>query len=469
MVYSLPSDVLIKSPADCPVEYSIYQIQPPATGAGGNAVTVRESDGQVTFYYTSLDLIEGKAYEYFTVLIKAQMPNGAAVVVPFYLKLSSPCMDPNLISLTVPDLEPIVYNIGSPSTYTIPEVTVNASPEIAALCGPVVTVGTFVGRDLPDATYTFVTYDKNSRTFTVNSADGNLNGMSTKYGLRAYLPGYDPGVVANAIYDTKNADISFKNACTNPDSMSFGQAQHISSDYSGAVSWNPPVLSVAPSACGSSVVYSCSFNNHGLSVANQVDLCSMNYSYGSYVSSSSFDPNTGVFTFSTQDQTNFPPGNYDFTVTATIGQTSTDVTFTMSLTNPCAQATVSIANDPFEDSYTYVLRESALQIPFVRTSIGSSSTQVDCGAPVLTFMTSTGSTTLDSIIRVDGTYQKLVIGSSFDITKAKEYRLKFKLHYANAPTRYAYSKTFSIHVVDACDPPSWYGSLPTITASSMTD
>jgi hypothetical protein len=200
-VTSMPADVVVFQPTNCPLTYEIYQTQPSTQGAGGNAIDVRITDGQMTFFYDNLDLIAGKAYEYFTVYIKVSMPNGAAAAIPFYLKLSSPCMDVNMVSITVPALELIEYGIGQSSTYVHDPVVINATEDIKTLCGPPVVTALFVGRTVPDPTYDFFTYDSETRTITVDTSDASLTGMGTQYGLRAYLPGYDPATVANAIFD----------------------------------------------------------------------------------------------------------------------------------------------------------------------------------------------------------------------------------------------------------------------------
>jgi hypothetical protein len=131
----------------------------------------------------------------------------------------------------------------------------------------------------------------------------------------------------------------------------------------------------------------------------------MTYTYGSFTSESTFNSQTGQFTFQSADKVNFPPGNYDYTITATIGSMSKSVTFTLSLLDPCSQATLSIGVNPFAaGSFTYVLRSQALNLPFDRNTMATSTTTVNCGTPVVSIMTSHGSTQIDNVIRVDQTY-----------------------------------------------------------------
>jgi len=247
-----------------------------------------------------------------------------------------------------------------------------------------------------------------------------------------------------------------------------GQPDTLHFAYDGVKEWKPPTLSISPDGCRSEVQFTCQFiNNRNLNVANEVDLCSMVYTRGSYSSTSSFNAQDGTFTISTLDQTSFPAGNYDFRITAFIGSKTATTTFTMIMTNPCSTATITATN-PFEDKYVYELRKSSLMIPFELNNMVSSTTQADCGKADIVFMTDKGSTNIDSIIRVDRTYNRLVVGSSFDTNKAGEYKLKFKVFYTNAETNSAtIETTFSIWVVDTCNPPEWFHTQPTLTPLSL--
>jgi len=54
---------------------------------------------------------------------------------------------------------------------------------------------------------------------------------------------------------------------------------------------------------------------------------------GDYSTNNYFDQ--GNYSFQSNDMDNYPPGNYHFTFTITIGNSKADVLFTMTLTNPC--------------------------------------------------------------------------------------------------------------------------------------
>ena len=102
---------------------------------------------------------------------------------------------------------------------------------------------------------------------------------------------------------------------------------------------------VTPTLCP--IVYSCAMTS-----GPRTDLCS--------VSPGTFTSSTGDYSFASYDVPNYPEGAYVFQITGTTG-TNSDVTdsttFTLTMTNPCPTASLTLSPTPFTDE-TYTLRDT---------------------------------------------------------------------------------------------------------------
>ena len=69
----------------------------------------------------------------------------------------------------------------------------------------------------------------------------------------------------------------------------------------------------------------------------------------------------GTFEFETTDMVAWPPGDYVFKITGTLGDKSDDATFTLTLADPCNESLLSIVKPvSFVDSY-YILGENSVK------------------------------------------------------------------------------------------------------------
>jgi hypothetical protein len=66
-----------------------------------------------------------------------------------------------------------------------------------------------------------------------------------------------------------------------------------------------------------------------------VNMCSFEMTIDELTCGAYFDSETGEYEFICTDMDMFPPGTYTFVITVTIGSSSTQSTFTMTLENPC--------------------------------------------------------------------------------------------------------------------------------------
>ena len=70
-----------------------------------------------------------------------------------------------------------------------------------------------------------------------------------------------------------------------------------------------------------------------------------------------FDPQTGDYTFTSYDMANYPPGDYTFTITGTVGAKSVTASFVMKLVDPCPNVALTINKPAIFVDDEYVLRD----------------------------------------------------------------------------------------------------------------
>lgn len=153
--------------------------------------------------------------------------------------------------------------------------------------------------------------------------------------------------------------------------------------YDGTVTFTYPAITVVPAICDNLKTFSCSVQSQ--QYLGSEDLCQTTIANAPYSSTTTFSSATGEHTLTSDDKDTLNPGIYTFIMTVTIGDKSEQVLYTLTLNDPCPSATLSITNDPFPLSQTYILRDPQVVMPYDPSNMVSSSVSVNCGAPVIEF------------------------------------------------------------------------------------
>ena len=166
---------------------------------------------------------------------------------------------------------------------------------------------------------------------------------------------------------------------------------------------------------------------------------------------------TGNYEFYSSDMANYPPGDYTFEVTATLGSISNKITFVMTLVDPCPTTTLTI-NSPFVPKL-YTLRDPQIDQSWNINSIVSKATAVDCGPLAVDFFNDDATkSSLDASIfgdiRVTTGDFKFINLYTEDTSKKGTYPIKFRAYY----TKYILNvvtlpNAFITTIVDPCDKP----------------
>ena len=136
----------------------------------------------------------------------------------------------------------------------------------------------------------------------------------------------DPEVISESTFTLELID-----PCLNPTSLQ-GNTQPIREDYKYTGN-NPSFIfevipfSITPDNCQSFITYSCS------NIGPRSDMCDVSL----LESASFYDETTGIYEFYTEDQNEFLPGTYNFTIKAQAGSLSAETTFSMKV----------VTNSPF--------------------------------------------------------------------------------------------------------------------------
>lgn len=112
------------------------------------------------------------------------------------------------------------------------------------------------------------------------------------------------------------------------------------------------------------------------------------------------------------------------------------------------------------------LRKNSLDFIYDKNLIGSSSTYVNCGTPVITVLTGSGAAGINEIFTLDTVAEKFSVGPSEDITKAGEYSLRMTFSYSNYPENFVASPVFKVTIIDGCNPPASYPVQLSLTPPS---
>ena len=206
-------------------------------------------------------------------------------------------------------------------------------------------------------------------------------------------------------------------------------------------------FTINPSVCP--VTYSCAITS-----GPRTDLCTFDDGLGTI---GQFDPALGNYDFRSIDVTNYLEGAYIFQITGTTGTNSdvTDnITFTLTMINPCPISTLTLNASPFFD-YSYKLRDSPHEISY--TSVNSlavnADTQADCGHLSVNFYHSVFGD-LNSVFLDDTILSKFTLPYTENILKVGIYNIYYRVYYDDYPGVIVDQITpFVVTIFDPCDPP----------------
>jgi hypothetical protein len=229
---------------------------------------------------------------------------------------------------------------------------------------------------------------------------------------------------------------------------------HIIVAYGDLGTFTMPQVTVTPGTCGTQVIFTCAYVS-GPYVGSQ-NLCSFSFNNGVYSTTASFDMMTGTYQFTSNDITSFPPGEYNFRITASIHSSVKEIIFKMTLQNTCSTAPVAINFNPFSVGlYEYVLGSQGIEIPYDLNTICNIQPSLICGSPAIQFLNGQYEPIGNGdAISPDYVNQILRIGYSDDITlTGTKYRL-FKCYNTLRPDQPAFSDVFTVKIIDGCNPPA---------------
>jgi len=174
---------------------------------------------------------------------------------------------------------------------------------------------------------------------------------------------------------------------------------------------------------------------------------------GDICAAATFDSATGDLSFETNDNATYPPGEYKFDITGTVGSGSDSVEVTLTITDPCPFATLTLSED-FPNVTEYFLRDADLTIWWDAINSLTSDVLVDCGAATFEFKNSDDSALDSSIFDeerdiADENDEKLIILRQEDVATAKDYNLKLVAYYADASAN-TVSTDFIVRITDPC-------------------
>lgn len=276
-----------------------------------------------------------------------------------------------------------------------------------------------------------VAYNSDTRTHTIEATNMDLLGFQP-YTVMAYLVDYPSMQSAGP---DATALIEFIDPCSNPVSVTATpQSGTKTYDYSRASA--PPFtfklrpFAVEPSACF--FKYSCDVIS-----GPRLDLCSAPVNDRTKIN---FDPMTGNYYFETSEMWAYPPGDYVFEITGSVGTKSDSITFVMTLLDPCPGTQLKIVEpDPFRNA-TYLLGEPQLDQFWDIESLFTYDTFVDCGTiEVDFFYDDEYETPVNSTIFLDdrplgGLTNSFAVRMSEDVSISGTYPIKYRARLKDYPS-----------------------------------
>ena len=220
------------------------------------------------------------------------------------------------------------------------------SPYEHDLCGGMTYTATFNSAAIDTTTKPPMAYDQSINTFEIYSEDFSLLG-DRNITVASFLTQYP---VTKSLTPDASTTIEILNPCDDPFSLT-STAQTNPPDYiykstqRAKVELTLAQFIVDPDASVCPITYSCQVIGPNSDVCSKTD--------GDTVAT--FSTTTGDYSFISIDKVNYPPGEYEFTITGTVGLKSVTATFVMTLVDPCPTTQLTIHN-PFVDK-TYILRD----------------------------------------------------------------------------------------------------------------
>lgn len=292
----------------------------------------------------------------------------------------NPCLDSSLVTI-VPGLVPdISYTIYEDTCWQHEVFVIDASVEaIVEICGQLV-----YSYEL-SFQYTFITYDPSSYTICINTDDMTLIDISITYTINVVFDLYPD---CNNCGSGGSGTVIIISPCVNP-FINVGVALNVDFDFTGPAVFTPPVVVVNPSVCQPYVIYSCAYVTGPYS--GTLDLC--NYVSTIGISTSiTFNIETGIWIFNTEDANTFPPGVYVFIINVTVGQTIVPIQFTLTIISHCEVPTLTLVSQPASPQY-YIIGDAEMSIWTYDINAIVTSTLIDhCGVASIVFTQSGGLT-----------------------------------------------------------------------------
>jgi hypothetical protein len=165
--------------------------------------------------------------------------------------------------------------------------------------------------------------------------------------------------------------------------MTVGSPADIESDYSAPAVFTFPTVTVDPSVCLPLATYSCIVASTPAAYTLGQDLCQdFTLNNAPFFTDNEFFENDGDYVFDSDDKDSFPVGTYGFIITVTIGSESVPIAFDMFLHEPCEEAELSVAFNPFVGPFSYTLTETGIvDITYNVDNLVASNVTVNCGDP----------------------------------------------------------------------------------------
>jgi hypothetical protein len=266
----------------------------------------------------------------------------------------NPCLDIDfyLINpLPIPDFTCELYD--HTCIWTHPHFEVVATVEMIEMCGTLTyTI------DAGELT-AYIVYVETTLTISIYVEDLSLAVVSSfSYSITVTLTNY---VNCGGCGGTSTGVIIIVSPCTTP-SINVGIVININFDFdlSLPTTWTYPPCTVTPPICYPQAYYTCLYLNGPY--VGTLDLCNLiHHGPGGTLTTITFDVNTGILVFHSNDSVTFPAGVYTWEITIVIGSSSYTSEFYMTILAHCVETTLTITVEPPTNNY-YVIGNNSLVI-----------------------------------------------------------------------------------------------------------
>lgn len=354
----------------------------------------------------------------------------------------NPCLNADKLLIqgpvTLPDMD---YTVGDQIYWNIPgfEVT-SAQTNLQGICG---TLEYTIEASLMTDFLTFYSDSDEMQLYAYDLTVLDGGAMEYSYTITARLAEYPLATQ----FHTASGVIRLIDPCTDPQFIvgtpePVDNAYYDSAVFTSAMAANPPI-------CEQLLQHECVYASGPYE--GGLNLCDFILdTLEEYVSTGSFDPDTGTLDIILADKDTFPEGEYVFEITSEQSDTVYDSPYVLKISDPCPGMTASIDNDPFAGkTYTYDLFNPAVEVTFNSNDIGSHDAEAFCGKPSVQFLTEAGSPVMEDFFIADYEGDKFALMTS-DWALAGEYKLMFKFFFAQQPKTYVLSEVFTVQINNIC-------------------